>query len=753
MDSLLPTLGIVALITALAAFLAAWFVYWRADRGSPNALPRGRTAVVLGSLALLVAGGVLMRLIWTHDYSIQYVYQNVSNDLPTLYVISAFWAGQEGSFLLWAMLAGIVAFALYWRAGRWEAPVMQVYLPQVVVLIVLTLISAPFAVMPQVPADGAGLNPLLRDPWMAIHPPVTFLGYATLAAPFAFAIASLRRSSNNDGWVRHALPWALVGWLALGAGIIMGGFWAYKVLGWGGWWGWDPVENASLLPWLTATALFHGLLLQRTRNKLAKTNIVLAVLTFGLVIYSTFLTRSGVLEGVSVHTFGTSTVGPFLGAWLAGVFVYGFWALFSAREEVAAEAVDEPLFSREVLVLVGIVVLVTMTVMIGLGTSAPIISSLAGRGNAAVDISFYGRVTLPLGILLALGIGLSVLLRWRGTGTVSRNAIIAAAFLGLLGAWGASLMGVEGILYLIFATASVFALAANLVVFERALMKGGWRLAGGYVAHIGVALMLVAVVAATASTTRKVDLPYNTPREVMGSELTFKGWMDEPEGKQSAIVEMREPGSEKVTVLRPKLYQMYGSGQMMVRAEPHIQRRMTGDLYLAPAQYLPPKDAMAGQGDILTLEKGAAEEVGGVRFTFRAFDMSGMDAHGAEDEEQAADMTGASIGARVEVSWAEGSTTVVPRLAVGDRSAGGAAPLPEEVGGQLQLQSLDADNGAVTLLYTDADTPIDGRAVGGLLTVEVSSKPLMNVLWIGVVLVLLGGAISIWRRALQVQPV
>jgi cytochrome c-type biogenesis protein CcmF len=741
-NAVLPTLGNFALIVGAAAYIAAFLAY----SGEPlrQRLSGARAALVIGSLALLVAAGAFMRLIWIRDYRVEYVFSYISNDLPALYRISAFWAGQEGSFLIWAVLGAVIAYALTFRAGKWEAPVMRVYLPTMVALVLLTWASRPFALIPveTIPADGAGLNPLLRDPWMAIHPPVTFLGYAALGAPFAFAMAGLKRPSNDD-WVRLALPWTLIGWISLGAGIIMGAFWAYKVLGWGGWWGWDPVENASLLPWLTATAMLHGLVLQRSRRKLAKTNVLLAVVTFGLVIYATFLTRSGVLEGASVHTFGQDNVGLWgVGIWMAGTLGYSAFALLrAARTFQPGEGVEESVWSREVLIILGIAVLTLAALLVGLGTSAPIITRLLGMGGAAIDVSYYGRATLPLGVLLALGIGLSVLLRWKGSANVGRTAIFSAAAAGLIGMVLAHLAGIRDPLFVLFAGGGVFALVANLVVFERSLTQGGWRVAGGYLAHIGVALMLVAIVAATTSRQQKVDLPFRTPVAAMGYTLTFLQTEPEPEGKQAWLIEIARVGGGAKRILRPRLYQMWGSGQMMTRAEPYILRRPGGDLYVAPAEYVPPERALSGLGRILTLAKGESGEVDGTTLTFENYEMG---AHGSGGS----GMTAAGgVGARVRVRWTGGEETVVPRLVPGGDGHAGTLPLPGSSDRLLRLQGINADAGTVTLLVTDAATALDGRAVGGLLTVEISEKPLMSLLWIGVLLALLGGAISIGRRA------
>jgi cytochrome c-type biogenesis protein CcmF len=509
------------------------------------------------------------------------------------------------------------------------------------------------------------------------------------------------------------------------------------------------VENASLLPWLMSTALFHGLLLQRSRRKWAKTNVLLAVLSFALVVYSTFLTRSGVLSGASVHSFGQDDVGFWgVGAWLSGLLFFSAWALLRARKAYPqGEPVDEPLFSREVLIIAGATVLVACVGVVGLGTSAPIVSQALGKGAQAVDVAFYGRTTLPLGILLGLGLGLSVLLRWKGTKLVSRNALLVATAFAVIGMVVAYIIGVDNGLFLLFAGTGVFALVANLVVFEQALAQGGWRTAGGYLAHIGIAFMLVAIVAATTGRTQKADLPYGTRVDVFGYELTFAGWDQAAGEKQAVLVEMKRPGRDDPEILRPKLYRMYGSGQLMQRAEPEILRRLGGDLYVAPAQFLPPAEALAELGELVTVTKGTSAEVRSMTVTFEDYE---MDSHSTDDGAGAA-MPG-SIGARVRVESGEISEIVVPRMDISGTSANAAVSLPEGIGGKVQLQSVNADQGSVTLLFSDGNVPTDGRAIGGILTVEVSEKPLMSILWTGVILALLGGGLAIWRRALQLRP-
>jgi len=290
----------LATVLALVAFAAA--VSWaRGNAGSRRAFAWSYHGM---TFCLGLASALLMASILGHDFRFEYVASYSSRDLPLIYLISSFWAGQSGTYLLWALLAALVGYVLF-RKRSWEpAMVMAVYVPTIGFLLGLMLVPAgnPFTMLDHAPPDGRGLNPLLQDPWMASHPPLIFLGYAAMTVPAVLALVALLRR-KDEPWVGPALRWSLLGFVGLGAGIVLGGFWAYKVLGWGGYWGWDPVENASLIPWIVVTALLHGLLVQKFSGALRRTNLVLALAGYLLVLYATFLTRSGVLADFSVHSF------------------------------------------------------------------------------------------------------------------------------------------------------------------------------------------------------------------------------------------------------------------------------------------------------------------------------------------------------------------------------------------------------------------------------------------------------------------
>ncbi|HYN43028.1 MAG TPA: cytochrome c biogenesis protein CcsA [Thermoanaerobaculia bacterium] len=328
--------GTLSLWFALAAGLGTIAAYVRAlslqkAGGDPYeaSVALGRRLYYAFAGSILVASALLLHRLLVHDFRLSYVASYSGRELPFRYLFSTFWAGQEGSFLLWLFWGAVIGFFVLRTAKEQEPPVMAVYVLSFLGIVAILVKQSPFRFLAEVPPDGTGLNPLLQDPWMVIHPPVMFAGFASLSVPFAFAIAALW-TKRWDGWVIRAMPWALFTFVCLGTAILMGGYWAYKTLGWGGYWAWDPVENTSLVPWLATTALVHGMYLQKAREKHRKINIILAIFAFCTILYGTFLTRSGVLADFSVHSFVDLGITGWLVAIIV-VFLVGGLALLAFR--------------------------------------------------------------------------------------------------------------------------------------------------------------------------------------------------------------------------------------------------------------------------------------------------------------------------------------------------------------------------------------------------------------------------------------
>jgi cytochrome c-type biogenesis protein CcmF len=372
--------------------------------------------------ALVVAALALWKGLVTHDFNIEYVAAYTSRNLPSGYIFSALWAGQKGSLLFWALVLSLFAsLAQLLTPRRYSAllPYVAGVTSAVTAFFVCTMIFAanPFERLGFTPADGRGLNPQLQNPGMMIHPPMLYLGYISITIPFAFAVAALLSRSLDTGWIHAIRKWTLVSWLFLSIGITLGMWWAYVELGWGGYWAWDPVENASLLPWLTMTAFLHSVMIQEKRGMLKRWNLGLIIGTFLLSIFGTFITRSGVIA--SVHSFTQSNVGYFFLAFLVISGVLAFTLLYTRWPALEAEVRLESVLSREAAFLFNNLLLVGVAFSVLWGTLFPILSELVRGSKITVGPPFFNRVNVPIGLLLLALTGIGPLIAWRKASPVN----------------------------------------------------------------------------------------------------------------------------------------------------------------------------------------------------------------------------------------------------------------------------------------------------------------------------------------------
>src|SRR5215213_3436079 len=367
------------------------------------------------AMTLLASIGLWVALL-AHDFSLKYVAGHVSANMPALYTFTSFWSGQEGSMLFWALILSFYsAVAIYFaaRRNRELAPFANGTLAAVILFFIATICfkANPFVRNAWIPVDGAGMNPQLQNPGMAIHPPTLYLGYVATAIPFAFAIAALVTRRIDTEWLAVIRRWALVTWFFLTIGIILGMWWAYVELGWSGYWAWDPVENASFLPWLTGTAFLHSIMIQEKRGMLRKWNVVLVVVSFLLAIFGTFITRSGVIE--SVHSFAQSPVGTWFATFFflaTGITIY----LVSTRlRDLQAKVELESMVSREAAFLYNNLLLCGIAFAVLWGTIFPVISEWAKGAKITVGPPFFNSVNVPLGLLLLGLTGVGPLIAWR----------------------------------------------------------------------------------------------------------------------------------------------------------------------------------------------------------------------------------------------------------------------------------------------------------------------------------------------------
>ncbi len=710
----------------------------QADERAAFHLQMGRKLYYVMTLLVIAASVYLWYLIFSHQFQFEYVYRYSSRDLGIGYLVSTFWAGQEGSFLFWALMLAFMGLFLIRTAKQFESWSM-VFVNIVQAAFLLLLIKAsPFKQMGQVPPDGAGLNPLLQNFWMVIHPPVLFLGYAAVTLPFALGLSALIQRNYKD-WVRIAFPWTLFASVTLGAGIIIGAFWAYEVLGWGGYWGWDPVENSSLIAWLAVLALFHSLVVTRRNNALHRTSLALTVISFVLVLYATFLTRSGVLADFSVHSFTNLGINGYLIIYQIAALAGGLGLLVYRRDEIPYQRIDFSGLTKENALAGTVILLLFSGFLTLLGTSSPILSGLVGEASQ-VDISFYNRVNLPLGILMALLLGIAPFLNWKYEQlSVLLKRLIISAVLAAAVVVMAILADVGGFAMLLFLGGAAFGLSSNAIVGLQRLQQSGWRFLAAPVSHIGLGLMFIGIVVSGNMTEQqRVMLPRGETVETMGIALNYRQDFQHPDGKNGMVIQVQK-GDERFEA-RPRLYHnTYTRSEMR---EPHVKRGIFSDLYISPLQK---QQANAhSEENHLVLEKGQKREFAGFEIEFVAFDMS---SHGSRDAFQ--------IGAKLLLRKDGKEYSATPALVMeqGKRRAHPAElelPNPGKI--SINLENLNADQKKILLHFHGLNTNKSSAAdqTQARLLVEVSRKPFMNVLWFGSILLTLGTIIAFKRRAEEV---
>ena len=471
--------------------------------------------------------------------------------------------------------------------------------------------------------DGKGLNPQLLNFWMQIHPPILFTGFSMSTVPFAFAMAALMKNDYKN-WVKQAFPWVLAGAGILGLGIMLGGYWAYEMLGWGGYWAWDPVENSSLIPWLVGVASVHTLLVQRKSQsnggigRYARTNLILGILTYVLVLYSTFLTRSGVLGDASVHSFVDPgmLVYLFLIVFIGTFIVLGFGMIAYRWKFFEAHVVkDENIFSRELALFTATIVLCASALVILVGTSSPLFGS-------SVDAFFYNEMHVPIAIIIGLLNGLSLLIKWKQTDghEIIKKSLpsIALAFIAtvLIVVFG----HVTDLMMILLTFSTLFAFIVNAEIAIR-IIRGNLKMLGAYVAHIGIAVFILGVIGSAAyGHETDVDLIKGVPQKVGNYELTFVDWKPiENNTKYAFNVNVKH--GDKDYLVSPVMYiSDFNNGLMR---EPAILSLMTKDFYISPLGYEDQSQSQV-QGQTLNMDLGESQEVDGMKVVYTDFDKPDM---------------------------------------------------------------------------------------------------------------------------------
>src|SRR3954463_11873019 len=406
------------LVGLLTALYAAGSAVYGVRSGQRQFVVSSRYAFYCLAGLMILAAVILQSAYARNDFSFSLVAQNSSTDTPAFYKLTAMWSSQAGSLLLWALVLSIfssVVLHLTRRAHREIAPYATAVLALIATFFISLMVfyASPFERLSPAPLEGNGLEPLLRNPAMMFHPPMLYTGYVGFTIPFAFCIGALIARRTDADWIRVTRRFALVAWTFLGVGIMLGALWSYSELGWGGYWAWDPVENASLMPWLIGTAFLHSIMVQEKRGMLKVWNVSLIIGTFVLALLGTFLVRSGVLD--SIHAFGASTLGtPFL-AFIGLVLVGSVILVISRLDDLRSEARIDSLFSREAVFLLNNLVLVGLCFVIFWGTFFPLISEAVTGTKSSVGPPWFDRYTVPLALVLVLLTGLGPMLAWRRT--------------------------------------------------------------------------------------------------------------------------------------------------------------------------------------------------------------------------------------------------------------------------------------------------------------------------------------------------
>ncbi|MEM6455806.1 MAG: cytochrome c biogenesis protein CcsA, partial [Acidobacteriota bacterium] len=695
------------------------------------------------ALCVTLAGFLLLLLLARRDFRIEYVQQYSGLELPFHYQVAAFWAGQKGSFLIWLVMGVLLGLPLRRAAGRAEAGVMGVYILTLFGLLFILVRENPFVMLDTAPADGDGLNPLLQDDWMVIHPPVMFVGYAASAIPFAFAVAAMWRR-DLDTWAARAFPWALGGFLVLGCAILMGGYWAYKTLGWGGYWGWDPVENASLVPWLLGTVLIHGLYLERTRGRYRRANLVLACLVYLSVLYSTYLTRSGVLADFSVHSFVELGISEWLVMLIAFFVLTSVYLLATRLPTIKTEANEDPLFSRGAFMVLSTITVGLSAVIVAIGTSAPLLTAFQ-ENPAQVGPEFYNRTNMPLALAMALLLGFVPFLTWRGTaGPALLRQAAPAIGLALATTALAAGLGVYDPFHLLFVFLAALALMANLQRTIALARSRAWGRMGGYMAHVGVGMMFLGILASSAyDQSAKLTLDQGQPTQVGDLTLTFHRYLPR-EGYTKERMEIEVARSDGDSYMAyPKLFVNDRTRQLM--ANPDVRSLALRDIYISPIQYEPgPPPAV---DHVLTLQRGQMRVVENLEVTFVDFDLSAGD-----PTLQLASGQTVALPGQVQIRNVETGAVhqLMPIYRFDAQGAVESPPVLLPGGGLMALSGIDPATGRVQLALGNIG---GGPSVGGKLSVDVTRKPLIQLLWYGLYLVLLGGAFSTVHRMRQARRI
>jgi cytochrome c-type biogenesis protein CcmF len=820
-------IGIAGKILINAAFVSAILAavgYFLYSRNDDNRYFRASNWLFgFQGIFLVAASALLVYLILDHDFSYYYVFNYTSTDLQLKYLVAAFWGGQEGSFMLWIFFSVLIGLGLMkWTRKPYRGPVLffltltQIFLLSMVSGIHLgdvAIGASPFRTLAEampnapfiqanpdfVPTDGKGLNDLLKSPWMVIHPPILFVGFAMMTVPYCFAMAALWKEKYNE-WIYPALPWTLGANVCLLTAIFLGGYWAYVTLSFGGYWAWDPVENASLVPWLLGTAGIHTMIIQKKSSTSQKASIVFALLAYVAVVYETFLTRSGILEDASVHSFVDLGLYAQLVIFMAvmtgiciGMFAWRYNKLPKQRNE-------STILSREFMTFAGAMMLFLLGLVITLGTSSPIIGRLFTANPTPPEISFYNDWTLPLAIIAAFMTAVGQYLFWKRQSAESlARELLAPVALSCVATLATIMIAEVYDLYsMIFMLAGWFAVIGNSFIMVRLMMKEP-KLIGGSLSHIGFGLLLLGILASSFYNSNLVDqttqtynaavergemtdeqglpvqqkanfmqLKLNKPEVINNQYLfTYEGYtlenQDRPGQQQYRIRVEPIDGSGGPTFLYPQMYPMSAAspgGTIQWSVDPDVKTGLMSDMYLyvAGSSYVERRNeqvknqkqrgqqtAASTRADTsntqeLEMETGEKVDIGGFEIGLGSFNQTSA--------ERLPDSTMIAVRARLNIRHkASGDTqTLRPLFAIySDNGKSWSYSPPQQLQGydvSFRFTNIEPESGKITLEVGGIDETYKEEWV----LVVAEEKPFISVVWLGTFVLMAGFSVSIFRH-------
>ena len=787
--------GSIVLVIALVFSVFSMVMYYLSFRGYKNTINYARIGYHAMAVMVIVASTLLWYALLTHQYQYHYVFSYSNNSLNTGFLLASFWGGQEGSFMLWLLITSVIGIILQSytsKRGDLEPRVMAVFTLATTFLLImvspwfknpfeyiwatpifvdLKSINSNYLNLPflqkffftdqssgkgfiQINSDlhqllansgislnhfiinGRGLNPQLLNFWMQIHPPILFTGFSMSTVPFAFALAALMKNDYKD-WIKQAFPWMLAGMGILGLGIMMGGYWAYEMLGWGGYWAWDPVENSSLIPWLVGVAGIHTMLVQRKtqakggNGKFARTNLLLGIFTYILVLYSTFLTRSGVLGDASVHSF----VDPGMSVYLFLIIFIGTFTLLGIGAVIYRwkyfkddTYVEEGILSRELALFTGAIVILASAIIVFVGTSAPLFGQ-------SVDTFFYNEMNLPIAIIIGLLNGLSLLIKWKNTkgkDLLKKSlpsvgiALVITLLIVILG-------GVSQFMIILLTYSSAFALVVNGEIAYK-IIRGNKKMLGAYVAHMGIALFILGVIgSAVFSKEVDIDLVKNQPKKALGYEMMFTGWKPVENNTKYEFTIHIKKGNDSYHASPVMYVSDFNNSLMRI---PAILTFPTKDIYISPLGYDEGKNT---NQNVISLQKGDEKEFNGIKIKFTDFDMSSevvAKMQSGEDFQMGANLELEKDGKKEEIE--------LFRIVKGGKVSF-TAYNSQQMDLKIKLAKLTAGTIDVAVSTLSGDDNITKNSEE-VLTVTATVKPFISLVWIGVVVMVFGFFIAVARR-------